>query len=79
MPDDDMPEGQMRLVNVHQTKTHLSRLIDEAHAGETIVLAKAGMRSQGPLSQPDVLLESMDTSELEASEASPLPTEPPER
>ena len=79
MPDDDMPEGQMQLVNVHQAKTHLSRLIDEAHAGETIVLAKAGMRSQGPLSQPDVLLESMDTSELEASEASPLPTEPPER
>ena len=41
MPDVDMPEGQMRLVNVHQAKTHLSRLIDEAHAGETIVLAKA--------------------------------------
>jgi prevent-host-death family protein len=32
----------MRVVNVHQAKTHLSRLIDEAHAGETIVLAKAG-------------------------------------
>ncbi len=31
-----------RLVNVHQAKTHLSRLMDEAHAGETIVLAKAG-------------------------------------
>lgn len=30
------------MVNVHQAKTHLSRLIDEAHAGETIVLAKAG-------------------------------------
>ena len=42
MPDVDMPEGQMRLVNVHQAKTHLSRLIDEAHAGETIVLAQAG-------------------------------------
>ncbi len=32
----------MRLVNVHQAKTNLSRLIDQAHAGETIVLAKAG-------------------------------------
>ena len=31
-----------RLVNVHQAKTQLSRLIDRAHAGETIVLAKAG-------------------------------------
>ncbi len=37
-----MREGPMRMVNVHQAKTHLSRLIDEAHAGETIVLAKAG-------------------------------------
>jgi len=37
-----MREGPMRVVNVHQAKTHLSRLIDEAHAGETIVLAKAG-------------------------------------
>ena len=36
-----MPEGPKRVVNVHQAKTHLSRLIDEAHAGETIVLAKA--------------------------------------
>ena len=32
----------MEAVNVHEAKTHLSRLIDEAHAGETIVLAKAG-------------------------------------
>ncbi|MDB4486171.1 type II toxin-antitoxin system Phd/YefM family antitoxin [Synechococcus sp. AH-707-B22] len=31
-----------RLVNVHQAKTHLSRLMDDAHTGETIVLAKAG-------------------------------------
>ena len=30
------------MVNVHQAKTQLSRLIDAAHAGETIVLAKAG-------------------------------------
>tara|TARA_B100000497_G_C7385038_1_gene246121 strand:- start:86 stop:382 length:297 start_codon:yes stop_codon:yes gene_type:complete len=34
--------SQQRLVNVHQAKTHLSRLMDEARAGETIVLAKAG-------------------------------------
>ena len=32
----------LRVVNMHQAKTHLSRLIDDAHAGETIVLAKAG-------------------------------------
>ena len=34
--------SKLRLVNVHQAKTHLSRLMDDAHAGETIVLAKAG-------------------------------------
>jgi len=36
------PHGAPRIVNVHQAKTHLSRLIDDAHAGETILLAKAG-------------------------------------
>lgn len=30
------------IINVHQAKTHLSRLLDRAHAGEEIVLAKAG-------------------------------------
>lgn len=32
----------MRKVNIHEAKTHLSRLADEAGAGETIILAKAG-------------------------------------
>ena len=82
----------MRIVNVHQAKTHLSRLIDDAHAGENIVLAKAGkpwarlmplaspvpqripgrLRSQGPLSQPNALLEPMDSSELDSWESSEL-------
>jgi prevent-host-death family protein len=30
------------LVNVHQAKTHLSRLLDRAHAGEEIIIAKSG-------------------------------------
>lgn len=30
------------LVNVHEAKTHFSRLLERAHAGEEIVLAKAG-------------------------------------
>ena len=88
-----------RMVNVHQAKTHLSRLIDEAHAGETIVLAKAGkpwarlmplappvpqripgrLRSRGPLSQPDLLLEPMDSSELESWESGVLLPEAPQR
>ena len=88
-----------RMVNVHQAKTHLSRLIDEAHAGETIVLAKAGkpwarlmplappvpqhipgrLRSRGPLSQPHLLLEPMDPSELESWESGALLAEAPQR
>jgi prevent-host-death family protein len=32
----------MRQVNIHEAKTHLSRLADEASAGETIIIAKAG-------------------------------------
>jgi prevent-host-death family protein len=32
----------MKTVNVHQAKTHLSRLIDAAAAGEEIVIARAG-------------------------------------
>lgn len=30
------------IVNVHEAKTHLSRLLDQAHAGQEIILAKAG-------------------------------------
>ena len=31
-----------RTVNVHEAKTQLSRLLDQAHAGQEIILAKAG-------------------------------------
>ena len=82
----------LRVVNVHQAKTHLSRLIDDAHAGETILLAKAGkpwarlmplaplpaqripgrLRSQGPLGNPNALLEPMATGELAGWEDSAL-------
>ena len=32
----------MRQVNIHEAKTHLSRLVDEASRGEEIVIARAG-------------------------------------
>ena len=32
----------MRTVNVYEAKTHLSRLLDAAAAGEEIILARAG-------------------------------------
>ncbi len=31
-----------RIFNVHDAKTHFSRLLEDAHAGEEIILAKAG-------------------------------------
>jgi prevent-host-death family protein len=39
-----MAEGDPRkpVVNVHDAKTHLSKLLDRVHAGEEIILAKAG-------------------------------------
>ena len=52
-----------RTVNVHEAKTHFSRLIDAAHAGETIVVAKGGrpwarlvpLEPPPPRRQPGVL------------------------
>ena len=32
----------MRTVNMHEAKTHLSRLVDQAARGESFVIAKAG-------------------------------------
>lgn len=32
----------MKTVNLHAAKTHLSRLVDEAVAGDDVVIAKAG-------------------------------------
>ncbi len=32
----------MLTVNIHQAKTHLSRLVDQAAKGESFVIAKAG-------------------------------------
>jgi prevent-host-death family protein len=32
----------MKTVNIHEAKTHLSRLVEQVEAGEEIVIAKAG-------------------------------------
>ncbi|MFT4045096.1 MAG: type II toxin-antitoxin system prevent-host-death family antitoxin [Solimonas sp.] len=32
----------MRAINIHEAKTHLSRLVDRAAEGEAFVIAKAG-------------------------------------
>jgi prevent-host-death family protein len=35
-------ETDLAVVNIHQAKTHLSRLVERAAAGEEIVIAKSG-------------------------------------
>jgi prevent-host-death family protein len=50
-------------VNLHAAKTHLSRLVDEAAAGEEIVIARAGrpvarlapLRAAGPRRRPGLM------------------------
>lgn len=37
-----MKKSLKPVVNVHEAKTHLSRLLERAHRGEEIILAKAG-------------------------------------
>ena len=32
----------MRVINIHQAKTHLSRLVEQAAKGESFIIAKAG-------------------------------------
>ena len=41
----------MSTVNIHAAKTHLSRLVEQAAAGEEIIIAKAGtpLAKLGPL------------------------------
>ncbi|HVA34311.1 MAG TPA: type II toxin-antitoxin system prevent-host-death family antitoxin [Candidatus Baltobacteraceae bacterium] len=47
----------MQTVNIHEAKTHFSRLVDEAAAGEEIIIAKAGkpMAKLVPLDAPKKL------------------------
>ena len=46
----------MRTVNIHEAKTHLSRLIERAAAGEPFIIAKAGrpLVKVVPVDAPDV-------------------------
>ena len=44
----------MNTVNIHEAKTHLSRLVEQAARGESFVIAKAG--------KPMVRVTALDTS-----------------
>lgn len=37
-----IPSGTIKSVNMHEAKTHLSRLVDDATKGQPFVIAKAG-------------------------------------
>lgn len=72
------------VVNVHDAKTHFSRLLEQAHAGQEILLAKAGKpyarlmplaptgvkRQAGRLSGrvPETFFEPLPAEELDAWE-----------
>lgn len=45
----------MRTVNMHEAKTHLSRLVDQAAKGEPFIIAKAGkpLVKVVPIDTPD--------------------------
>jgi len=72
----------MRMVNVHEAKTQFSRLIDAAHAGETILVAKDGkpwarlvpLAADQPRRRPGVLRGTLQLPDAEALLA-PLPPE----
>jgi len=32
----------MRAINIHEAKTHLSKLLERAHSGEEVVISKGG-------------------------------------
>jgi prevent-host-death family protein len=44
----------MRTINIHQAKTHLSRLVDEAVEGDSFIIAKAG--------KPKVMVTRLDSA-----------------
>ena len=72
----------MRTVNVHEAKTQFSRLIDAAHAGETILVAKDGkpwarlvpLETDQPRRQPGLLRGELQLPAIDVLLA-PLPPE----
>jgi len=46
----------MQTINIHEAKTHLSRLLEQVVSGEPFIIAKAGkpMAKVVPLTAPDV-------------------------
>ena len=49
----------MHTVNIHEAKTHLSRLVEQAAQGEAFIIAKAGrpLVKVVPLTAPDATMQ----------------------
>jgi prevent-host-death family protein len=67
----------MAKVNVHEAKTHFSRLLERAHAGEEIVIAKNGepYARLVPLKQPKQREPGLLKGKLDDAFFDPLPEE----
>lgn len=52
----------MATVNIHEAKTHLSRLLERASKGERIIIAKAGtpLAELGPISRRGIVIGAHD-------------------
>ena len=67
----------MATVNIHEAKTPFSRLVDRAHAGEEIIVAKAGRpwARLVPLEAPEERVSGRYSEEVPDSFFEPLPAE----
>ncbi len=67
----------METVNVHKAKTHLSRLLERAHAGEEVIIAKNGRPYARlcPLEKPPSRRPGLLTGEIGDAFFDPLPEE----
>jgi len=67
----------MEQVDVHQAKTHLSRLLERAHAGEIVIIAKRGKPYARlcPLDPPEPRRPGLLEGEVGEAFFEPLPEE----
>ncbi|MEM1033265.1 MAG: type II toxin-antitoxin system prevent-host-death family antitoxin [Myxococcota bacterium] len=67
----------MKQVNVHEAKTKLSRLLERAHSGEEIIIAKNGKPYARlvPLAPPPPRRPGLLSGTVEATFFDPLPDE----
>lgn len=67
----------MPIVNVHEAKTNLSRLLARVEAGEEIVIARGGkpIARLEPFSAPEIQLEFLDLPDIPDEFFAPLSDE----